>query len=112
MPAQNIWRYLSSLSASEVFSRTNSFLLMMPSRHLSPASNTPDPELPVVATSRITVGNFVRTSKGSNLGRQNARARRTFGNCDDNRLAGPRKFFTERHAAHLHLNGQFCLFNE
>jgi hypothetical protein len=29
------------------------FLLMMPSRHLCPASNTPDPELPVVATSNV-----------------------------------------------------------
>src|SRR5262245_24036230 len=56
----------SSLSASEVLGRTKSFLLIIPSRHLVPASNTPDPELPVVATSRISVGNFVRTSKGSN----------------------------------------------
>src|SRR5947207_11700589 len=58
----------SSRSASEVLGRTEIFLLMIPRRHLVPASNTPDPELPVVATSRITVGNFVRTSKGSNWG--------------------------------------------
>jgi hypothetical protein len=33
---------------------------MMPSKHFWPASNTPDPEFPVVATSLITVENFVR----------------------------------------------------
>src|SRR5438270_3359696 len=57
-----------SLSASELLNRTEIFLLMIPSRHLVPASNTPEPEFPVVATSRITVGNFVRILKGSNCG--------------------------------------------
>jgi hypothetical protein len=41
---------------------------MMPSKHFCPASNTPDPELPVVATSRITVENLFWNSAGSNDG--------------------------------------------
>src|SRR6516225_3510000 len=57
-----------SLSLSALAGRTKIFWLMMPSRHLAPASNTPDPELPVVATSLITVENFVRTSGGSSCG--------------------------------------------
>jgi hypothetical protein len=68
-PAQNILAIsFSLLSASALFGRTKSFRLMMPSRHLLPASNTPDPEFPVVATSLITVENLLRTSKGSNCG--------------------------------------------
>jgi hypothetical protein len=55
-----------SLLASELLGRTESFLLTMPSGHFVPASNTLEPEFPVVATSRITVGNFVRTLKESN----------------------------------------------
>src|SRR5262245_45778225 len=41
---------------------------MMPSRHLRFGSKTPDPESPVVATSRIRVENFVRNVKGSTRG--------------------------------------------
>jgi hypothetical protein len=40
----------------------------MPSGHLRPASKTADPEFPVVATSLITVGNLLRTFRGSNCG--------------------------------------------
>ena len=58
----------SSLAASALFERTEIFRLMMPSRHLRPASNTPDPEFPVVATSLITVENLLRTFCGSNRG--------------------------------------------
>src|SRR5262245_65881725 len=58
----------SSLVASALFARTEIFRLMMPSRHLRPASNTPDPEFPVVATSLITVANLLRTFCGSNCG--------------------------------------------
>src|SRR5438045_2988196 len=36
------------------------FALMIPSRHLLFGSNTPDPELPVVATSAINVENLLR----------------------------------------------------
>ena len=43
--------------------------------------------------------------------RHDMRARRSFGNRDDDRLAGPRAFFTQRHAAHLQINGQFLLVN-
>ena len=43
------------------------FLLMMPRRHFLSASNTPDPEFPVVATSLITVSNF-RELRGKSLG--------------------------------------------
>jgi hypothetical protein len=57
----------SSLAASALFERTEIFRLMMPSRHLCPASNTPEPEFPVVATSLITVGNLFRTFCGSNV---------------------------------------------
>jgi hypothetical protein len=32
--------------------------LMIPNRHFCPASNTPEPELPVVAKSERTVENF------------------------------------------------------
>ena len=39
--------------------------LMMPSRHLLPAANTPDPEFPVVATSLITVENLAWKENGS-----------------------------------------------
>src|SRR5262245_30692767 len=45
-----------------------SFPLMMPSRHLRLGSKTPDPESPVVATSRIRVENLVRNVKGSTCG--------------------------------------------
>src|SRR5215510_7957399 len=41
---------------------------MIPSRHLRLGSKTPDPESPVVATSRIRVENFVRNVKGSTCG--------------------------------------------
>ena len=44
------------------------FRLMIPSKHFCPASNTPDPEFPVVATSRITVENLFWTLAGSNAG--------------------------------------------
>src|SRR5262245_57035641 len=44
------------------------FLAYDPSRHLRPASNTPDPEFPVVATSLITVGNLLWTFCGNNCG--------------------------------------------
>jgi hypothetical protein len=57
-----------SLPASTPFGRTEIFWLMMPSRHLLPASNTPDPEFPVVATSLINVENFVRILAGSKCG--------------------------------------------
>jgi hypothetical protein len=40
----------------------------MPSRHFRFGSKTPDPEFPVVATSRISVENFVRDVKGSTRG--------------------------------------------
>src|SRR5204863_7786844 len=43
------------------------FLLMIPSRHFLCASKTPDPELPVVATSRITVENLF-TAAGNPFG--------------------------------------------
>ena len=42
--------------------------LIMPSRHLRLASNTPDPEFPVLATSLITVPNFERSVWGSSCG--------------------------------------------
>src|SRR5919204_313951 len=57
-----------SLPASALVGRLEIFRLIMPSRHLVPPSNTPDPEFPVVATSLISVGNFVRTSGGSSCG--------------------------------------------
>jgi len=41
---------------------------MMPSRHFRFGSKTPDPEFPVVATSRINVENFVCKVKGSTRG--------------------------------------------
>src|SRR5262249_12758130 len=41
---------------------------MIPSRHLRFGSKTPDPEFPVVATSRMRVENFVRNVKGSTRG--------------------------------------------
>src|SRR5215469_9868627 len=60
-------KYLAmSLSPSVVWEI--SFLLMMPSRHLRFGSKTPDPESPVVSTSRIRVENFVRDVKGSTRG--------------------------------------------
>src|SRR5215475_12756828 len=40
------------------------FRLIIPSRHLRAASNTPDPELPVVATSLIAVGKRCRNFGG------------------------------------------------
>src|SRR5262249_53914375 len=58
----------SLLLGSSLFGGTKIFRLMMPSKHFCPASKTPDPELPVVATSLITVENFVRTSGGSSCG--------------------------------------------
>src|SRR5215467_9697433 len=57
-----------SLSLSALAGRTKIFRLMMPSKHFCPASNTPDPELPVVATSLINEGNLVRILKGSHCG--------------------------------------------
>jgi hypothetical protein len=52
-------KYLAiSLSPSVVWEV--SFPLIMPSRHLRFGSKTPDPESPVVATSRMRVENFVR----------------------------------------------------
>src|SRR6476469_10378846 len=42
--------------------------LIMPSRHLRLASNTPDPEFPVLATSLITVPNFARSVWGNSFG--------------------------------------------
>ena len=44
--------------------RIKIFLLISPSRHLPPAANTPEPELPVVATSWITAG-MIRTTRVS-----------------------------------------------
>jgi hypothetical protein len=41
--------------------------------------------------------------------RHDVRARCAFGNCDDNRLAHPRRLLTQRHAAHPRINGQFLL---
>ena len=43
-------KYLAISFSSGVFGRTVIFRLMMPSKHFCPASNTPDPEFPVVAT--------------------------------------------------------------
>ena len=57
----------SSALPVAVFGRTVIFRLMMPSKHFCPASNTPDPEFPVVATSLITVENFFWLA-GSNAG--------------------------------------------
>jgi hypothetical protein len=56
-----------SLPEGDLFAGAEIFLLIMPSRHLFPASKTPDAELPVVATSLITVENLLRISKGSNV---------------------------------------------
>ena len=64
----------------------------MPSKHFCPASNTPDPELPVVATSRIDM-----------------RARRAFRNRDDDRFARPRVVVTQRHAAHPQIDRELLL---
>jgi len=47
-----------SLASAPLVGLTVIFRLMMPSRHFCPASNTPDPEFPVVATSPITVENL------------------------------------------------------
>jgi hypothetical protein len=49
---------LSSLSGALLFGLIVIFRIMMPSKHFCPASNTPDPEFPVVATSPITVENL------------------------------------------------------
>jgi hypothetical protein len=43
--------------------------------------------------------------------RHDARARRAFGNCDDDRLTYPWGFFAQWHAAHLQINGQFLFIN-
>src|SRR5262245_30382122 len=59
---------LSSVPASQLFSRRENLRLMMPSRHLFPASNTPDPEFSVAPTSPINVENFLGTRKGSDSG--------------------------------------------
>ena len=59
---------LSWLSASPLLMRTENFRLMMPSRHLFPSSNTPDPEFSVAPTSLINVENFLWTRKGSDSG--------------------------------------------
>jgi hypothetical protein len=61
-------KYLAISFSSGVFGRTVIFRLMMPSKHFCPASNTPDPEFPVVATSLITVENLFWTLAGSNAG--------------------------------------------
>src|SRR5262249_14144977 len=58
----------SWLSASPLFGRRKNLRLMMPSRHLFPASNTPDPEFSVAPTSLINVENFLGTRKGSDSG--------------------------------------------
>jgi hypothetical protein len=39
------------------------------------------------------------------------RARRPFGNRDDDRFTGPGIVFTQRHAPHLQINGHFLLIN-
>src|SRR4029077_14727411 len=44
------------------------FALIIPSKHFFSASNTPDPEFPVVGTSLITVGGFLRKLGGSSDG--------------------------------------------
>src|SRR5205807_9983219 len=44
------------------------FWLMMPSKHFCPASNTPDPEFVVAATSLITVENLNRVLGARNAG--------------------------------------------
>src|SRR5437879_6116303 len=41
---------------------------MMPSKHRRPARNTPEPELPVVATSEMTLANLAWYSRGRSLG--------------------------------------------
>jgi hypothetical protein len=53
-----------SLSGALLLGLTEIFRLMMPSKHFCPKSNTPDPELPVVATSLMTVENLRRTEEG------------------------------------------------
>src|SRR6202048_3966140 len=57
-----------SLSGALLLGLTEIFRLMMPSKHLCPKSNTPDPEFPVVAISLITVENLRRALKGRNAG--------------------------------------------
>src|SRR5262245_12555728 len=57
-----------SLSASPLSGRTENFRLMIPSRHLFPVSNTPEPEFSVGPTSLINVENFLETRKGSDNG--------------------------------------------
>ena len=49
-------RSLSLVSAAELFERIWSFQLIMPRRHLRPASNTPDPEFPVVTSAAADKG--------------------------------------------------------
>src|SRR6266436_4217889 len=78
LPLQSSWMsktYLKSdhfngggSPASPLFGRTKNFRLTMPRRHLFPASNTPDPEFLDVATSLISVENFLGTLKGSPSG--------------------------------------------
>jgi len=98
-----------SLSAAAVFGRTVIFRLMMPSKHFCPASNTPDPEFPVVATSLITVENLFWTLAGSNDGNIMVRARRSFGNRDDERFPGPRLVVTQCHAVHPQIDRELVI---
>ena len=58
-------KYLAMSCSPPLSDLLKIFRLMMPRRHLLLASNTPDPEFPVLATSLITVENLNRTLKGS-----------------------------------------------
>jgi hypothetical protein len=97
-----------SLLASALFGRTEIFRLMMPSKHLCPASNTPDPN---------PSGRNIADHRGKppsdivrkQLRRHDPRPRRAFGNCDDDRLSGPWRCFAERHAAHAQADRKFLL---
>src|SRR5262249_33762553 len=98
-----------SLSLSALAGRTKIFRLMMPSKHFCPASNTPDPELPVVATSRITVENLLLVLSGKQRRQHNVRPRRSFGNRDDDRFPRPRLVVTQCHAAHPQIDRKLLL---
>ena len=103
MPAQNIWRYL--FPRFRELALLVIFRLMIPSKHFCPASNTPDPEFPVVATSRITVENLFWTLAGSNAGNITWERAVPSGTATMTGSPGHGPVFTQRHAAHLQING-------
>ena len=82
------------------------FRLMMPKRQMLRASRTPDPELPVVATSPITVSKRARRSCGTAEGRKHTRAGRPFGRDDDDAFASERRASAKRHTPHARTYGQ------